>query len=217
MHPLSLSAGRPLSVLAIGAHPDDIELGCGGTLLRLIGDGRVREVVWVILTGSAERAAEARTAASALLAGVERQEVVIKEFRDAFLPYEGGHVKEFFEELSDRVAPDLILTHRRHDLHQDHRLCSELTWNSFRDHLILEYEIPKYDGDLRSPNVFVALDEETARRKVDLIMSSFPSQAMRRWFSASTLWAILRLRGVEAGGDVEFAEGFTVRKLAVVP
>jgi len=140
-------------------------------------------------------------------------QIVIKKFRDGFLPYEGGLVKEAFEELKHEVSPDLVLTHARSDLHQDHRLVSELTWNTFRDHLILEYEIPKYDGDLGAPNVFVPLSESLCQRKIDALLASFPSQAGRRWFTEDLFRALLRLRGMECNAPSGYAEAFYGRKL----
>ena len=205
---LQLGGTGPLRVLAIGSHADDIEIGCGGTLLRLAAE-RELEVHWVVLSGSDARAAEARQSAEAFLAGTTF-ELDIQGFRDAFFRY-GGEVKEFFESLK-AVSPDLILTHHGSDLHQDHRLVAELTWNTFRDHLILEYEIPKYDG---SPNVFVHLDEETARRKAALLMELFPSQGGKPWFTEDLFLSLMRLRGMEAASPSGYAEGFYGRKVVL--
>ena len=204
-------AGGPLRVLAIGSHADDIEIGCGGTLLRLAA-GRELEVHWVVLSANEERGSEARMSAEAFLAGSARSEVSVEGFRDAFFRY-GGEVKEYFEALKARVSPDVILTHHGSDLHQDHRLVAELTWNTFRDHLILEYEIPKYDGDLGSPNVFVHLDEDTARRKAALLLDWFPSQRSKPWFTEDLFLALMRLRGMESGSPSGYAEGFYGRKV----
>ena len=166
MHTLSLDAERHIdTILVVGAHADDAEIGCGGTILRLGASHPHAEVVWVVLCGEGARAEEARRSADDFLQGFAKTRVVIKDFRDAFLPYVGGSVKELFEELKATVSPQLVFTHQSSDLHQDHRLLNELTWNTFRDHLILEYEIPKYDGDLGAPNVFVHLDEATVQRK----------------------------------------------------
>jgi LmbE family N-acetylglucosaminyl deacetylase len=208
---LELGGEGPLHVLALGSHADDIEIGCGATLLRL---ARLREldVHWVVLSASEERAAEARASAEAFLAGAAGSRVRVEGFRDAFFRY-GGEVKEYFEALKRDVTPDLILTHHGADLHQDHRLVAELTWNTFRDHLILEYEIPKYDGDLGTPNVFVHLDEETAHRKVALLLESFPSQRSKPWFTEDLFLALMRLRGMEAASPSGFAEAFYGRKL----
>ncbi len=211
---LSSEAKESLRVLAIGSHADDIEIGCGGTLLGLAQTNPKLEVSWVVLSADEERAKEARASAEAFLEHAAETEIVVESFRDAFFPY-GGEVKEFFEELKTRITPDLVLTHHGSDLHQDHRLVAELTWNTFRDHLILEYEVPKYDGDLGSPNVFVHLDEETCRRKVELILSSFPSQRQRAWFTEDLFLALMRLRGMESNSPSGFAEAFYGRKLVV--
>ncbi len=194
---------RPLRVLALGAHADDIEIGCGGALLRL---GPI-ELHYVVFAGSAERAAEARASAAALGAA----SVDIHDFRESYFPWVGADIKDAFEELKRRVAPDVIFTPHRDDLHQDHAQVARLTWNTWRDHLILEYEIPKYEGELASPNVYVALPDAIARRKVEHVLAAFPSQSARAWFRASTFEAILRLRGVEC--NAPWAEAFTVRKI----
>jgi len=204
----------PLRVLALGCHADDIELGCGGALLRLKQEAASLEVRWVVFSASRERAREARASADELLDGVARAEVVLHEFRDGYLPYLGPPVKDSVEATKD-FEPHLIFTHQRHDLHQDHRLVSELTWNAFRDHLILEYEIPKYDGDLGAPNVFVPLDEATCRRKVDVLMRHFGSQRSKRWFTEDVFLGLMRLRGMESASASGFAEAFYGRKLVL--
>jgi LmbE family N-acetylglucosaminyl deacetylase len=209
-------ADRPIErVLCLGAHCDDLEIGCGGTVMKLAAMRRPLHVTWVVFSGTDARAAEARAAATAMLEGVKQQEIVIKRFRDGFFPSLIGEIKDEFEALKRTVAPDLILTHWRQDLHQDHRTIAELTWNTFRDHLILEYEIPKYDGDLGSPNVFVTLDEALVQRKIDTIVSSFPSQVGRQWFTEDLFRALLRLRGMEANADSRHAEAFYCRKLSL--
>jgi LmbE family N-acetylglucosaminyl deacetylase len=201
--------GERLRVLAIGSHADDIEIGCGGTLLRLAREVEELEVHWVVLSAAGERAEEARASAAAFGAEVE-----IQGFRDAFFRY-GGEVKEFFEELKGRVEPDIVFTHHDADRHQDHRLVAELTWNTFRDHLILEYEIPKYDGDLGAPNVFVPLEEQSAQRKVELLLESFPSQRGKRWFTDGLFIGLMRLRGMECNAPSGLAEAFYARKLSL--
>jgi LmbE family N-acetylglucosaminyl deacetylase len=213
MLPLAVRRDRtPLRVLALGAHSDDIEIGCAGALLRLLEGDAIAEIRWVVLSATGDRAGEARASAEALLAGVERRDIVLWDFADGFLPYDGGAVKRFFEtELKD-FAPDLVFTHQRHDLHQDHRLISELTWNTFRDHLIVEYEVPKYDGDLGSPNLFVTLDDELCRRKVDHLMEHFASQRDKRWFREDLFSGLLRLRGMECQSPTSYAEAFYCRK-----
>jgi LmbE family N-acetylglucosaminyl deacetylase len=203
-----------LRVLAIGAHSDDIEIGCGGTVLRLVEDGLAASVGWVVLTAVGERAEEARTSAAAFLKQAPEHEVVVRDFRDGFLPYEGWQVKEFFEELK-RFDPDLVLTHRREDMHQDHRLVGELTWNTFRNHLVLEYEVPKYEGDLGQPNLFVTLDRSRCERKIELLMEGFQSQRDHRWFTEDTFWSLLRLRGLESNSPTTYAEAFHARKLVI--
>ncbi len=214
MRPLSLSAeARPLErVLCIGAHCDDIEIGCSGTVLSLIDQHPDLSVTWVVLASDEGRAREALDSAYGLLGAVAKKTVTIQKFRDGFLPYQGAAVKEFFESLKMDAAPDLVLTHYRDDLHQDHRLVSELTWNTFRDHLICEYEIPKYDGDLGKPNVFVPLTPEVCRRKVENLLTSFQSQAGKRWFSEDLFLALMRLRGMECNSPSGYAEGFYCRK-----
>jgi LmbE family N-acetylglucosaminyl deacetylase len=203
---------RALRVLCLGAHSDDIEIGCGGTILRLIAEGWKLDVHWVVLCSNETRGEEARGSAKGFLNGAGRAEIAIERFRDGFLPYSGPPVKEYFEELKKSPSPDVIFTHTRADLHQDHRLVCELTWNTFRDHLILEYEIPKFDGDLGLPNFFVHLDEEIARRKVELLMKHFGTQRSKHWFTEDTFLSLMRLRGVESRSLTHYAEGFHCRK-----
>jgi LmbE family N-acetylglucosaminyl deacetylase len=216
---LELSLGQPveggLTVLVVGAHSDDIEIGCGGTMLQLVETVPDLHVCWVVLSASGARAEEARLGATSFL-GTTDADLRLAEFRDGFFPHDGG-VKEFFEQLKADVRPDLVLTHARHDLHQDHRIVCELTWNTFRDHLILEFEIPKYDGDLGSPNVFVPVAERHARRKADLLVEHFASQRSKHWFTADVFLALMRLRGVESRSPTGYAEGFYGRKVRVRP
>lgn len=204
-----------LKLLCIGAHSDDIEIGCGGTILRWLAASADVEVDWVVLGSSGVRDDEARTSAAHFLAGAARANVVVRNFRDGFFPYLGVEVKEFFESLKKECTPDIIFTHYRHDLHQDHRLISELTWNTFRDHLILEYEVFKYDGDLGNPNFYVPLSRQVCQMKVRSLMSLFPSQASHRWFAEDTFYSLLRLRGAECNAPDDYAEGFFCRKLRV--
>ena len=212
---LARDRSRPLRVLAVGAHADDIEIGCGGTSLRLVAEHRGLAVDWLVLSGMGQRAEEASDSAAAFTEGAGETRVTVEGFRDGFFPYDGGAVKERFERLKAEVDPDLILTHRLEDRHQDHRLVAELTWNTFRGHLILEYEIPKYEGDLGHPNLFVPLEAEHCQRKVELLRKCFPSQAGRSWFSDDTFLSLLRLRGIESGGPGRFAEAFSARKLVL--
>jgi LmbE family N-acetylglucosaminyl deacetylase len=207
--------GRAFQVLAVGAHADDIEIGCGGTILHLAAGGFPLHVTWLVLSAAGVREREAVGSAAAFLKDVERSTVVVKAFRDGFFPWMGAEVKEVFEELKREVAPDLVVVPRRDDAHQDHRLVAELTWNTFRDHLVLEYEIVKYDGDLGNPNLFVPLPAAVCERKVELLLDGFPSQHDRRWFTADTFWAMLRLRGVESNAPSGFAEAFHCRKVTM--
>jgi LmbE family N-acetylglucosaminyl deacetylase len=207
-----VAEGRALRVLAVGAHSDDLEIGCGATLLSLAAHRDIT-VDWVVCAASGERAKEARAGVAMLLPSSDVT-VRVEEFRDGFLPYEGAAVKEFFETLKP-CAPDLIFTHRRADAHQDHRLIGELTWNTFRDHTVLEYEVPKYDGDLATPNVYVPITEEHAHRKVEVLLTAFASQRDRRWFDADLFLALMRLRGMECNAPSGYAEGFHGRKLTL--
>jgi LmbE family N-acetylglucosaminyl deacetylase len=206
--------GRPLRLLALGCHSDDIEIGAGGTVLTLLA-ARPVEVCWVVLSAPGDRAAEAQGSAEAFLAGAAGSRVVLGEFRDSYFPYVGAEVKAFVEEIRDGFSPDLILTHQRADLHQDHRLVWELTWNAFRDHAILEYEIPKWDGDLGAPGVFVPLSEDVVRRKLDLLMAHFSSQRSKAWFTEDVFLGLMRLRGMECRAPSGHAEAFYSRKLAL--
>jgi len=211
--PLAPGPGE-LRVLAVGCHSDDIEIGCGGTILALTKARATVHLTWVVLSAPGERAAEAEAGAAAFLARAAASDVHVHDFRDGFLPYAGEAVKEVFEELKG-VDPDVVFTHARHDLHQDHRLACELTWQTFRDHLILEYEIPKYDGDLGSPNVFVPLDDEIADEKLELLRTHHASQSGKHWFDDELFRGLLRLRGMEAAS--RYAEAFTCRKLTIAP
>ena len=207
--------GQPLNILALGAHSDDIEIGCGGSLLRLLAEYPRSVVHWVVFSGSAARAEEARASAQELLGDELGRAIVCGGFRDGFFPYQGAEIKDFFEGIKRDFAPDLIFTHRRDDAHQDHRLVAELTWNTFRDHLVLEYEIPKYDGDLGKPNVFIRLSEETCRRKVAILMRHFATQRNKHWFTDDLFLGLLRLRGMEANSPTAYAEGFYCRKVVI--
>lgn len=204
--------GSPLKVLCLGAHCDDIEIGCGGTVLRLIEERPDTEFLWVVFSSTPARKAEAQAAAERFLAGSAKSGIRILDFRDGYLPYSGALVKDAFEALKPAFRPDLILTHYRQDLHQDHRLVSDLTWNTYRDHLILEYEIPKYDGDMGVPNAFVPISEAQAARKIKTLLEAYPTQQGRQWFMEDTFYALLRLRGMEANSPSRYAEAFHSRK-----
>jgi len=207
-------AADPVVVLCLGAHSDDIEIGCGGTLLHLQSALPRLRFHWVVFSTSGPRGREAAKAVELFTAGCER-EVVLKDYRDGFLPYRGGEVKDLFEEMKSRVNPDLIFTHWSGDAHQDHRLVSELTWNTFRNHFILEYEIPKYDGDMGRPNLFVPLEAPLFERKVDYLLEAFESQRSKRWFDRSTFMALMRIRGMEANSPSGYAEAFHARKVVI--
>jgi LmbE family N-acetylglucosaminyl deacetylase len=211
---LRQDAASPLKILCLGSHSDDIEIGCGGTILRLLSCNQNVEVVWVVFSSSKEREREARNSAGLFLQQAKQKEIIVKDFRDSFFPFEGAEIKDFFEELK-RVSPDLILTHNLKDAHQDHRLIAELTWNTFRDHLILEYEIPKYDGDMGQPSVFVTLESEVCQRKVGYIMDSFQSQHTKQWFQKDTFLSLMRLRGMECNAPSGYAEALYCRKLVL--
>lgn len=201
-------------VLCLGAHSDDIEIGCGGTLLYLKAALPRLRVHWVVFSASGRRSQEAAKSAELFTEGCERQ-VVLKNFRDGFLPYSGGEVKDFFEALKTQVSPDLIFTHWRGDAHQDHRLVSELTWNTFRDHLILEYEVPKYDGDIGRPNLFVPLDRPLCENKVGYLFQAFDSQRSKRWFDRETFLGLMRIRGMESNSPSGYAEAFHAHKIVI--
>ena len=209
------SSRRPLQVLCLGAHSDDIEIGCGGTILELLESQPSTHVHWVVFSANGPRRREALDSASLFLKGGKSRKITVRSYRDSFFPYEGMRIKREFEQLKKQINPDLIFTHYRHDLHQDHRLLNELTWNTFRHHLILEYEIPKYDGDMGSPNVFSHLKASTGQKKADLLRKAFRTQTSKQWFTGDTFLALMRLRGVEACSSTGFAEAFYGRKISL--
>jgi len=211
----NLRPGQALRILCLGAHCDDIEIGCGGTLLRLLQEHPGSHVDWIVFSSTPARRKEAQHAASLFLEQTKFKSIVILKFRDGFFPYDGARIKDEFERLKRLPGPDLIFTHCRHDLHQDHRLIQELTWNTYRGHQILEYEIPKYDGDLGSPNFFVRLSDEVCRKKIQHILNAFSSQAQKHWFTEDLFRGLMRIRGIEAGGQARHAEGFYCRKLVI--
>ena len=203
----------PLDLLCIGAHSDDIEIGCGGTVLRLLADRPGSHVRWVVLSATPEREVEARESATDFLAGAGSADVEVEQFRESYFPYAGADIKDYFNDLRRRADPDIVLCHHRHDEHQDHRTVAQLAWNTFRDHLIAEYEIPKYEGDLGHPNLFVALPPAVAERKVELIVKHFGTQQDKYWFRPETFAGLMAVRGVEAGTTA--AEAFHVRKMVI--
>jgi LmbE family N-acetylglucosaminyl deacetylase len=212
--PLAKKSGDAIQLLCLGAHSDDIEIGCGGTLLHLKQAFPGLKFHWVVLSAGGPRGQEAARAAELFTAGCEK-EVVLKDYRDGFLPYSGTQVKDFFEELKSRVRPDLIFTQWSGDAHQDHRFLSELTWNTFRNHLILEYEIPKYDGDMGRPNCFVPLEAPLSEEKIDHLFTAFESQRTKKWFDRETFRGLMRLRGMESNSPSGYAEAFYCRKLVL--
>ena len=200
-------------VLCLGAHSDDIEIGCGGAILELIAEHPRVRITWVVFSGDVRRQREARRSARRFLRNAGTARIVTRQHRDGFFPAESTAIKEFFEELKGTCAPDIVFTHYRHDRHQDHRTISDLTWNTFRNHLVLEYEIPKYDGDLGTPNLFVPVSRRLARRKVNAICSEFKSQVGQHWFTPDLFFGLMRVRGIEC--CAEFAEAFHARKVAL--
>lgn len=205
--------GEEVRLLCLGAHADDIEIGCGGTVLNLIEKGVRLSVDWCVLSASPERAIEARASAEAFLSGAEEAWIDIQDFRDGHFPYEGASIKNWFEGLKHRPRPDVILTHARDDRHQDHREVCQLTWNTFRDHFVLEYEIPKFDGELTVPNFFVPLSEAVLTSKIKLLHQHYISQSSKPWFDSDTFRGLARLRGLECGTPSRFAEAYSARKV----
>ena len=204
---------RPLRLLCVGAHSDDIEIGCGGLILSLLRRSSAVDVTWVVFSGSTTRQAEAKRAADLFLKRAHHKRIILHSFRDGFFPYDPG-VKDAVEALKS-VNPDVVLTHYRDDRHQDHRVLSDLAWNTFRDHLVLEYEIPKYDGDLGAPNFFVPLDRRAAERKIAHLAKAFGTQRGKHWFDDATFLGLMRLRGMECRAPDGLAEAFYARKVVL--
>lgn len=212
---ISKKPTEPLNVLCLGAHCDDIEIGCGGTLLELLSRHSLVNVYWQVYASTPTRKTEAVAGAQEFCAKAESLQIEILEFRDGYFPYEGAAIKDTFEKTKSVFSPDLIFTHYKDDLHQDHRIVSELTWNTYRDHIILEYEIPKFDGGLGSPGVFVPTSVDHTKRKSEILLSCYETQAQRSWFSNSTFEALMRLRGIECNSDSGYAEAFYSRKIVL--
>lgn len=206
---------KKLDILCLGAHCDDIEIGCGGTLLQWIKEGKVNRILWVVFSSNPLRRDEAKNSADEFLENIPEKEIIILNYRDAFLQYSGLEVKEEFERLKSRMDPDIVFTHFRNDRHQDHRLLSDLAWNTFRNHFILEYEIPKYDGDLGVTNAFVPLEKSVVEQKIHILLHCFPSQAAKHWFDAETFKSMLRIRGLECNSHTRYAESFYLRKCII--
>lgn len=200
-------------MLCLGAHSDDIEIGCGGTILRLLRKTQGCDVRWIVFSANEKRTVEAKESAEIFLADAAEKSIVVHDFRDGYFPYNGALIKDFFETLKLDFSPDLIFTHYKHDNHQDHRLINELTWNTFRDHFILEYEIPKYDGDIGNPNFYVHLSQSLLRSKIKLLSQRFATQNRKDWFTDTTFFSLARLRGVESKALEGYAEAFYCRKM----
>lgn len=215
MIPLVPGTGRRLTLLCLGAHSDDIEIGAGGTILSLIGAGHELNVVWCVASAAGSRRAEAEESAAAFLAGASSWRTVCGSFKDSYFPYVGAELKAWVEEIKGMVSPDIVLTHRRDDAHQDHRELSGLTWNAFRNHLVLEYEIPKWDGDLGQPNFYVPLSGAQMERKIALLEAHFATQRSKDWFDPETFRGLARLRGMECRAKERYAEAFHARKLVM--
>ena len=208
-------AGERLSVLCLGAHSDDIEVGVGAALLTLIERGVVLEIHWCVLSGADEREREAKASAADFLTGAATTQVEVASFRDGFFPQQGEEIKSWFEVLKTQVNPNIIFTHYRDDAHQDHREVCRLTWNTFRDHCILEYEVPKWDGDMGQPNLYVPITTSTLQRKINILMKHFGSQRHKHWFDAETFRGLARLRGMECRAPENYAEALFARKLTL--
>jgi LmbE family N-acetylglucosaminyl deacetylase len=212
---LGFDVNSPATILCLGAHSDDIEIGCGGTILKLSREFPQARFVWVVFSGPGARTAEAQCAADLFGGSKMVGQPRVESFKDGFMPFAGAEIKSVFEELKQTVSPDLVFTHNRKDAHQDHRLLAELTWNTFRDHLILEYEIPKYDGDLGQPSAFVTLEADICEKKIENIMTAFQSQRGKRWFEPDLFRSLMRLRGMECNSPSGYAEAFYCRKFAL--
>lgn len=215
MNKLQLFDGKKApKILCLGAHSDDIEIGCGGTILRIINEFPTAQFYWIVFSANERRTQEARQSANSFLYNVESKYVDIQNFRESYFPFVGSDIKDYFEKIKN-FCPDIIFTHHRNDAHQDHQLISSLTWNTFRDHFILEYEIPKYDGDLVTPNFYVHLDESFVERKTNYLIDYFTSQKERQWFTRETFRSLMRIRGIESNSPTKYAEGFHCHKIII--
>ena len=212
---LRLSFDGLKRVLCLGAHSDDIEIGCGGTLLKLARERPDLEVRWIVFSAGGRRTTEAQRSARWFLQGMRRKKIVVKRFQTSFFPYQGQRIKQIFEQIKESFQPDLVFTHFLADRHQDHRILAELTWNTFRNHLVLEYEIPKYEGDLQQPNLFVPLNREVCQEKVSHICRFFKTQTNKHWFSEDLFYGLMRIRGIECASPTKYAEAFHCRKLVL--
>jgi LmbE family N-acetylglucosaminyl deacetylase len=210
-----LENGQPLRVLCLGAHSDDIEIGCGASLMQMRESGWSLDVRWVVFSGNRSRADEAKGSADFWLDGLETKTIELHDFRDGFLPEHWAEIKEAFELLKKSFEPDIVFTHYRDDLHQDHSTINQLTWNTFRNHFVLEYEIPKYDGDMGSPNFYIPVSEEAAKAKASALMKFFGTQQSKHWFCEELFLGLMRIRGMESCSPSGYAEGFYTPKVCM--
>ncbi len=217
MIPLSIGAGASPRILCLGAHSDDIEIGAAATIRRLAHDYPGGSIAWVVFAAGGDRGREARASAEFCTRGFASADIRMHEFRDGFFPAESVGIKEAFQRLGQELDPDVVFTHNRDDLHQDHRVIAEITWQTFRDHLVLEYEIPKYDGDLGRPNCYVPMTDALREEKQEILERFFASQRSKSWFSRETFDALMRLRGIESRAPSGYAEAFYARKIIVGP
>ncbi len=208
---LQFNKNIPLNVLCLGAHCDDIEIGVGGTLLKIFQEYNIEQITWIVFASDEKRKNEAEISAEKFLMNLENKKVIVNSFRDGFFPSQWKEIKEYFEKLKFEISPNLIFTHYREDRHQDHKIISDLTWNTWRNNFILEYEIPKYDGDLGNPNVYVNLEEKYLAKKNRITLETFESQRKKHWFDEKTFNALPRIRGLESA--TQFAEAFFARKI----
>lgn len=202
-----------INILCLGAHSDDIEIGCGGTILRILQEFDNIWVKWIVFSALKDRKTEAVQSAKNFLNSVKKQDVIIKDYKENYFPFIGDKIKDYYDEIKYNYNPDIIFTHYKNDAHQDHKIISDITWNTFRNHMILEYEIPKYDGDLGSPNVFIKLPENVCQQKIEYVMNTFKTQKRKNWFTDDTFWSLLRLRGMEAKSPSKYAEAFYCKKI----
>ena len=202
-------------ILCLGAHSDDIEIGCGGTILKLLTEAPEAQFYWIVFSAEGNRAKEARESFASFLPKTKSKTIDVQDFRDSYFPFTGAEIKDYFEKIKSNFTPDIIFTHYGKDAHQDHRLISNLTWNTYRNHLILEYEIPKYDGDLVTPNLYFHIDASEVDKKIDLICNSFKTQKENFWFSEDNFRSIMRIRGIESNSPSKYAEAFHCRKIVL--
>lgn len=212
---LNLFSQKNPKILCLGAHSDDIEIGCGGTILRLLREIPDAQFYWLVFSANENRAEEATESAASFLSVTKLKTIDIQNFRESYFPFIGAEIKDYFEKLKKNYDPDIIFTHYGNDAHQDHGLISNLTWNTYRDHFILEYEIPKYDGDLITPNLYSNIETSDVENKVDHICRFFKTQKQRAWFSKETFRSIMRIRGIESNSPSGYAEAFHSRKIII--